>query len=101
MIQEALFEAPAPLAQSAMLPPEPPKLAVVAESLGPCVKCGKAATVASPGGSIYCAEHGKCGGKSVRETALGIDVRVCSTSVEDFVLHPRMGIWCCPCVRGA
>jgi hypothetical protein len=100
MIQEALFDAPTKpvYVKSAMLPPEPPKLVVIAESLGKCCKCGRDATRRSPSGNVYCAEHGKCGGKTVRETALGIDVRVCGTSVEDFVFHTRLGIYACPCV---
>lgn len=90
--QEALFDI--------KLPPEPPSTVITADPLGPCCKagCNEPATVASPGGSIYCKYHGKCGGKSVWQSALGIDVRVCGTSVEHFVKHPRMGIWVCPCV---
>jgi len=99
MIQEALFEAPVTVAKDAQVPP-PSKPVLVAESLGPCVKCGRDATLKSPGGSIYCVHCGKCGGKVVDMTALGASVRVCGRSVEEFVLHPRMGIWCCPCVGG-
>lgn len=104
MIQEALFDAPAkPVhVESAMLPPEPPKPTMVAESLGPCCKgCGRDAVLRSPGGNVYCAECGKCGGKYVEETALGVSVSICGISVEKFVMHPGMKIWCCPCVRGA
>lgn len=95
MIQEALF---VPETKGAMLPPEPPTPVVQAQPLGPCCKCGEIATLLSPGGSIYCAEHGKCGRKHVEMTALGINVRVCGRSVEMFVMHPRLGIWVCSCV---
>jgi hypothetical protein len=94
MIQEALFAAPAPKTQDAMLPPEP---------LGQCCKagCHEMATRQSPSGNIYCESCGRCGGKYVEETALGVSVSICGISVEKFVMHPGMKIWCCPCVRGA
>jgi hypothetical protein len=96
MIQEALFNVPVPDAPA--IPPSRTNPPMLAEPLGPCVKCGMTATRQSPGGSLYCAEHGKCGGKVVEGTALGISVKVCGRSVEEFVLHPRMGIWVCPCM---
>jgi hypothetical protein len=103
VIQEMLFAAPAPKTQDATLPPEPPKLVVVAEPLGQCCKagCHEMATRQSPSGNIYCESCGRCGGKYVEETALGVSVRVCGRSVEEFVMHRRLGIWCCPCLRGA
>lgn len=94
MIQEMLFAPPA-IAESAMLPPEPPELTVVAEPMGPCCKagCSEPATLASPSGKfVYCAEHGKCGHWYMdRQTRCGI-------SVEKFVMHPRLEIYVCPCV---
>lgn len=100
MIQETMFEAPTAVVKSAMEPPEPPGDVMIAEPLGQCCKagCDELATRRSPSGALYCAEHGKCGGKSVRETALGIEMSICGRSVEEFVLHPRMGIWVCTCV---
>jgi DNA polymerase-3 subunit epsilon len=56
------------------------------ELLTPCIKCGSFATLTSPSGAYYCRKHGYCGRKT------------CLKSVEKFVLHPRMGIWVCPCV---
>ncbi len=99
MKQEALFDTPVPVLERkyAGVPPASTK-PVAVETLGICCKCGEPATLLSPGGSIYCAEHGKCGGKSVTQTALGISVKVCGRSVEQFVMHPRLGIWVCPCM---
>jgi hypothetical protein len=94
--QEALFEMP--VSASSNIPPSDIKPVALAEPLGPCVKCEGPATVASPGGSIYCKKCGKCGGKTVEQTALGIEVNICGRSVEKFVMHPRLGIWCCPCI---
>jgi hypothetical protein len=96
------FETPAPVA-APPIPPTPPKPVALAEPLGVCCKvgCDNPATVASPSGdpqSIYCKACGRCGAKSVEMTALGVSVKVCGNSVEQFVLHPRMGIWCCPCM---
>jgi hypothetical protein len=99
MIQEALFGTPVQVSEPkhAGVPPTSTK-PVATEPLGSCVKCGKDATLLSPGGSLYCAECGRCRGKSVEQTALGIEVKVCGRSVEKFVMHPRMGIWVCPCL---
>lgn len=58
-------------------------------SLDLCAVCGEPATVASPSGnpeSVYCKRHASCARPS------------CTKTVEQFVLHPRMGIWCCPCI---
>jgi len=100
MIQEALFEAPVatPVADGSSVVSTTIKPAILAEPLGPCVRCGEPATLRSPGGSIYCAEHGRCGGKSVGMTALGVSVKICGRSVEEFVLHKRLQIWVCPCM---
>lgn len=67
--------------------------------LGICVKCGAEASLKSPGGSAYCARCGHCGRK-VYGTMKGVIVlrQECKRSVEEFVKHPRMGIWCCPCL---
>jgi hypothetical protein len=83
--------------ESGMLPPEPP--VIQREPLGSCVKCGQPATRRSPSGNyFYCAECGKCGAKTVEQTALGINVKVCGRSIEEFVLHKRMQIWVCSCM---
>ena len=98
MIQEQLFDLPVqvPATQgTSKLPPKPPKPTTLAEPLGQCVKCGAPAEVASPSGdpkSVYCKQHGHCG----RANKDGLET--CGTSVENFVKHPRLGIWCCPCV---
>jgi hypothetical protein len=55
-------------------------------SLGPCAQCGEPAMLRSPSGTVYCSKHGYCARKT------------CLKSVEKFVLHPRMKIWCCTCV---
>jgi len=89
--QEVLFDSK---------PPEPPRAVQVADPLGSCVKCNKPATLKSPGGNVYCAEHGRCGGKTIKDTALGVSVEICGKSVEQFVFHLRMRIYCCPCVVG-
>jgi len=65
MIQEQLFAVP---------------------SLGPCITCGKDATLKSPSGTLYCGKHGYC------------ERITCLRSVEKFVWHERLKIWCCPCV---
>jgi hypothetical protein len=85
MIQEQLFDTPQPVAGSAKIPPtgNPP---TIATALGPCCKCSEPATLLSPGGSIYCQKHGYCGR------------RTCLKSVEKFVWHERLQIWCCSCV---
>jgi hypothetical protein len=81
------------------LPPEPPIPVIQHETLGPCVSCGKPATRRSPSGKyVYCEDCGRCGAKTVKETALGISVEICGRSVEQFVKHPRMGVYVCPCV---
>ena len=97
MIQEALFDAQ-PVAGGANLPPSNPP--TVAQPLGACVKCQKEeATRRSPSGKyVYCEKCGKCGAKAVSSTALGISVKTCGRSVEEFVWHPNMQIWVCPCV---
>jgi hypothetical protein len=82
MIQEALFAMP----DAPIIPPSGTKPPTLAEPLGPCCKCGEPATLSSPGGSIYCSKHGYCAR------------RTCLKSVEKFVMHPRLGIWCCSCV---
>jgi hypothetical protein len=91
------LEAPTPVADSPIIPPTPPKPVALAKPLGTCCKagCDNPATVASPSGdpqSIYCVNCGKCGAKSVESTALGIEVKVCRRSVEQFVLHPTLQI---------
>src|SRR5258708_11471402 len=94
MIQEQLFDIQPVTADGATIPPSgnPP---TIASPLGPCCKCGEPAVVASPSGnpkSIYCAEHGKCGHWYIdRQTR-------CGMSVEKFVWHERLQIWCCPCL---
>jgi len=97
VIQEQLFALPvqAPATQSvSKLPPSPPKPATIAEPLGQCVKCGASAEVASKSGdpkSVYCKQCGRCGRKNKDDIE-------CGTSIEHFVKHPRLGIWCCSCV---
>jgi hypothetical protein len=83
MIQEQLFDTPQ--VAGAMLPPttNPP---TVAQPLGSCCKCGEPAGLLSPGGSVYCKKHGYCGR------------RTCLKSVEKFVWHERLQIWCCSCI---
>jgi len=51
-----------------------------------CIKCGASARLRSPSGTRYCRKHGYCARKT------------CLKSVENFVLHPRLGIWMCSCV---
>lgn len=80
----------------------PTKPAILPVSLGRCIKCGKDATLASASGnpkSIYCEQCGKCKRK-VYDTMSGVVVvrKLCSISVEDFMWHRRLGIWCCPCI---
>lgn len=68
-------------------------------NLGLCVRCGAEASLRSPSGSVYCDRCGRCGRK-VYGTMKGVIVlrQECKRSVEEFVLHPRMGIYVCPCV---
>jgi hypothetical protein len=74
------------------------------EDMMQCVKCTAPATIASPSGTPYCQQHGHCTRKVygvVRDKKQDIVVvvrRECKTSVADFVVHPRMGIYICPCV---
>lgn len=97
--QATLIDVPATSAAS-NIPPQPPKPVALAEPLGECCKlgCEQEAVLKSPGGSIYCEKCGKCGAKTVDSSALGISVRVCGRSVEQFVMHERLGIWVCPCI---
>jgi hypothetical protein len=92
MIQEQLFDTPVTVAGSAKIPPTNPP--TIAQPLGSCCKrgCSEPATLLSPGGSIYCAEHGKCGHWYIDRQAR------CGMSVEKFVWYERLGIWCCPCL---
>jgi hypothetical protein len=93
--QEQLFET----AVAPPKPPVPPKSAILAEPLGTCCKCEEPATRRSPSGKyIYCETHGKCGGRTAKTTALGVSMDVCGRSVEEFVKHPTIGIWVCPCM---
>lgn len=64
-----------------------------------CTKCGGPAVLRSPSGAVYCNRCGRCQ-RRVYGTMRGIAVlrEECKKTVEDFVKHPRMGIWCCPCV---
>jgi len=71
-------------------------------SLGKCCKCGAPAVLKSPSGnpaSIYCRRCGRCGRKEY-DVVQGYLVlrKECKKTIEDFVLHPRMGIYVCPCV---
>lgn len=69
--------------------------------LGQCAKCGDMATLKSPSGTVYCSRCGRCQ-RRVYGTMRGVVVLrqggECKRTVEEFVMHPRMGIWCCPCV---
>jgi hypothetical protein len=93
MIQEALFDIPTPVTkQDRKLPPEPPQPVIQVEPLGPCCKCGEPGTRMSRSGKyIYCEQCGKCGHWYIDRQAR------CGISIEKFVLHPRLGIWCCSC----
>lgn len=82
--QEALFDVP--VTSSVTIPPTGTKPPTLAQPLGQCCKCGEAATMRSPGGSVYCKKHGYCAR------------RTCLKSVEKFVMHPRLGIYVCSCV---
>jgi hypothetical protein len=73
------------LLDSGMLPPEPPR-PVQDEPLGQCIICSQPSQLKSPSGMHYCQKHGYC----QRIT--------CLKSVEKFVMHPRMGVYVCPCV---
>lgn len=70
-------------------------------SLGTCVKCGKPGVVTSPSGAVYCQQCGRCQ-RRVYDTMRGVVVLrqggECNTSVDKFVMHPRMGIYVCPCL---
>lgn len=68
-------------------------------SLGKCAKCGDMATLKSPSGTVYCSRCGRCQ-RRVYGTMRGVAVlrEECRKTVEEFVKHPRMGIWCCPCL---
>lgn len=68
-------------------------------ALGTCVKCGKPSNVKSPSGTLYCQQCGRCQ-RRVYDTMQGVVVlrEECNTSVKDFVLHSRMGIYVCPCI---
>jgi len=98
MIQETLFDLPAQSPAPSIaskIPPKPPKPTTLAEPLGPCAKCGKPAVISSPSGnpkSIYCEQCGHCGRWYINRQSR------CNRSIEDFVLHPRLGIWVCPCM---
>ncbi len=71
-------------------------------SLGKCCKCPAEATLKSPSGNpemIYCKRCGRCGRKEY-DVINGYLVlrKECKYTIEDFVLHPRMKIWVCPCL---
>ncbi len=62
------------------------KFAVI-DALGSCCKCGEPAFLKSPSGKyIYCRRCGVCARPK------------CTKTIEQFIMHPRMGIWVCPCV---
>jgi hypothetical protein len=95
MIQEALFNVPVP--DAPIIPPSGTNPPMLAEPLGPCARsgCQEPATLKSPSGnpqSIYCEQHGYCGHYYIDRQAR------CVGSIEDFVLHPRLNIWVCPCM---
>ncbi len=52
--------------------------------IGVCVRCGGDATVASPGGSKYCASCGQCAR--------------CHRCVTTFAFDTMRGLWLCECV---
>jgi hypothetical protein len=57
------------------------------DALGPCCKCGEPAFLKSPSGKyIYCRRCGVCARPK------------CTKTIEQFIMHPRMGIWVCPCI---
>lgn len=94
IMQEALFDTPVqvPDPKHAGVPPVS-TIPIAAEPLGPCVKCGEPGQLVSPSGKyVYCKKHGYCG----RMNENG--VKMCLTSVEKFVWHERLKIWCCSCV---
>jgi hypothetical protein len=90
MIQDALFSVP--VSDAPVIPPSGTKPPMLAEPLGPCVKCGKDAILASPSGMLYCVKCGQCGRMD------GQGKKSCYKNITDFVWHDRLKIWCCPCV---
>jgi hypothetical protein len=68
-------------------------------SLGSCVKCCKPGVVSSPSGAVYCRQCGRCQ-RRVYGAMQGVAVlrEECNTSVDKFVMHPRLGIYVCPCL---
>jgi len=64
-----------------------------------CVKCGKPASLKSPSGTPYCSRCGRCT-RNVYGTMKGIVVlrKECRKTVDQFVIHPRMRVYVCPCV---
>ena len=98
MIQEALFAVPA-VQTASKQPPQPPQSVIQAEPLGKCIKCGQEATLSLPNGTVYCKQCGRCKRK-VYGVMKGIAVlrEECKATVENFVLHPRLGVYVCPCV---
>lgn len=98
MIQEALFEMPV-VETASKQPPQPPAPVILAEPLGTCCKCGQEATLSLPNGTVYCKQCGRCKRK-VYGVMKGVVVlrRECKVTVENFVMHPRISAYVCPCV---
>lgn len=75
---------------------------VAVNSLGKCCKCSEPASLKSPSGnpqSVYCRRCGRCGRKEYDVINGYLVLREeCKNTIEDFVLHPRMKIWVCPCL---
>jgi len=99
MMQETLFETPV-LEAGSVIPPTGIKHTIVTEPLGTCCKCGAPARLSSPSGKYaYCKKCGCCNrkeSKMVKGTL--VTKRVCWTSVDKFVKHPRLDAYVCPCV---
>ncbi len=66
---------------------------------GQCVKCEQPAQLTSPSGTLYCQKCGRCQRK-VYGAMKGVIVlrKECKRTVEQFVKHPRMGVYVCSCV---